>query len=197
MSIVKKIFIKNDKIISSISIMAGLISIIYVFTQYLELNTKYLLLITGVLASLLGAIISVLFGYIIKKKAKAKVFISYSSRDKEFAIKLMNDLNKNYIQSFTDENSIEIGDNIQEALEKKIQQTNIVIVIITENYNKSEWVKKELEFAKKNKKTILPVLADKTSLPEEIENIKYADFTEDYQNTLQQLVKSIKLKYQH
>lgn len=197
MSMIKKILDTKNVVINSLSIIAGMISIVYVLSQYLELNAKYMMIVTGILASILGGLISFLFSYLFKKRAKAKIFISYSSKDKEFANKLINDLNRRNIQSFSDENSIQIGDNIEESLTKKILQTNLVVIVLSDNYNKSDWAKKELEFAKKSGKIILPVLKEKTNLPEEIANIKYADFTDNYDDTLNQLVKIIELKYQH
>ena len=92
---------------------------------------------------------------------KARVFISYSTKDRAFA-----DLMLNYI-----ENELKIpcwiayrdligGMNYAEGIEMAIRDVDCILLLYSENSNESEHVKNELELAVSNNKIVIPCKLD-------------------------------------
>lgn len=113
-----------------------------------------------------------------------KVFISHSSADKKFVRTLKTDLNDNGIDTFVDEDSLEYGDSLKERLEKAINDSSHFIIILTNNAVKSEWVKDELKeaiklFDKKTIAKIIPIKYRQCTIPESINELLYADLSEE------------------
>ena len=76
-----------------------------------------------------------------------KVFISHSSRDKNFVRKLKNDLQDNLIDTWLDEDEMFPGDDLMEKLIAGLDDSTHFIIILSPNSVGSEWVKLELENA--------------------------------------------------
>lgn len=111
-----------------------------------------------------------------------KVFISHSSSDKRFVRTIKSDLNENGIETFLDEDSLELGDSLVEKLELAIQDSSHFIIILSPSSLKSEWVTQELNFALKLMsakliKKIIPIKYRSCEIPKELENLIYADLS--------------------
>lgn len=74
-------------------------------------------------------------------------FISYSSKDDEFARKLYDDLQNSGVRCWFAPEDLKIGDRIRPTIDSQIQMREKLIVIISENSLKSEWVGDEVEAA--------------------------------------------------
>lgn len=114
---------------------------------------------------------------------KSNVFLSHSSKDKEFAWQLNASLIAAGVDTFLDEKNILVGESIPEKLYEGIASSTHLIYIISENSIKSKWVQEELSIAKMLEKQsegfrILPLLLDNVNLPASIIHIKHADFTQ-------------------
>ncbi len=107
------------------------------------------------------------------------VFISYSREDTEYVALLVEELRENSHDVWLDTSDISGGTNWAEEIEKAISSSYALIVIVSKDSKKSEWVKKEIELAKKaNKKfPIIPVLIDKSTLPRILARNQTIDFT--------------------
>ncbi|MGE4514945.1 MAG: toll/interleukin-1 receptor domain-containing protein [Chryseobacterium sp.] len=94
---------------------------------------------------------------------KYDFFISHASEDKEtFVRPLAEELLKLGFKVWYDELTLKFGDSLFEEISNGIRKSNYGLVIISENFLKKEWTKKELNgliskeiFTKE--KTILPV----------------------------------------
>ena len=125
-------------------------------------------------------------------------FLSYSSADKEFVEKLAIDLTKYKFPMFFDRWEIKVGDSIVEKIDSALGKMTDLIIILSTNSVNSNWVKKELSSAlmkklKDNSVRILPVLKEKCEIPSIIVDIKYADFTNGYENGILDLVGGLDL----
>ena len=94
-------------------------------------------------------------------------FISYSSRDHEFAQLLHNDLQNNGVRCWFDREDLKIGDLIRPTIDRQIRLRDKLLVILSENSVKSEWVGDEVEAAleeegKGNRLVLLPIRLDDT-----------------------------------
>ncbi len=97
-----------------------------------------------------------------------KIFFSHGSQDKPLIRELCSHL-PSHIQGWVDEDKLLIGDELENSLRSAINEdSDFVVIFINENSVKSEWVKKEFQWALEcekriKRKIILPILLDKKS----------------------------------
>jgi hypothetical protein len=92
-------------------------------------------------------------------------FISYTSRDAEFAIRLYNTLQKYGVVCWLDDISIEASNDIAAAIKRGLRYTSKRLICCSEASLKGEWVRREVEYALEQEKRLqnddaiaLPVL---------------------------------------
>ena len=127
---------------------------------------------------------------------KKHCFVSYSSKDKKFAERLAMDLSTNNVSLFFDRWEIKVGDSIVEKINAALGNMSNLIIVLSQESVRSNWVKKELSSAIMKKLSnesvrILPVLIEKCKIPDIINDIKFADFTEAYENGLVDLTNAL------
>lgn len=113
-----------------------------------------------------------------------KVFISHSSVDKKFVRTLKSDLNENGIKTFVDEDSLELGDSLQERLDVAYDESSHFVIILTDNSVSSDWVKYELNeastlFKNKTLKKIIPIKYRECNIPESLTKLIYGDLSNE------------------
>lgn len=86
------------------------------------------------------------------------IFISYSRKDSEFANHLCELLNSDRLPYFIDKKDIKAGAVWRDDLKQAIHQSFAIIVIMTENSRKSDWVQKEIAYARERRLPIFPIL---------------------------------------
>ena len=96
----------------------------------------------------------------------SKVFLSYSSKDVEFVEDFYNRLTHDGVECFFDRESIKWGDNWVIALEKGLDECEIIVLILSPEFCTSEWTKLErssfmAEDAAGLRKKIRPLLLKK------------------------------------
>lgn len=128
-----------------------------------------------------------------KEKNKIVVFLSHSSKDKDFVRQLAGDLTKNNIDIWLDEQMIKVGDSIAEKISQGLAESDYFLVALSNNSVQSEWVKKELNHAlvseiEEKKVKILPLKLSDCEIPVLIKDKKYADFSQSYKSGLKDLM---------
>ena len=90
-------------------------------------------------------------GYFMKPFGKDRqVFISYSTKDKEDVRKLIPYLNGIDLPVWFDEYNISVGQSITQSVQKGIEQSEMVIFWVTNNFIESNWCSTEMNaFVKK------------------------------------------------
>jgi len=126
-----------------------------------------------------------------------RAFISYAHQDKGFARRLGEALQGHGIKTWIDETEIRIGENLIQRISDGLQGSDYVIAIISRNYLKSQWARRELDaFAMRevseDTSTILPVLIEDCEIPVFLRDKVYADFRSGFDEPLLNLVNSIK-----
>jgi len=186
---------KKDKefisILSFVAVVVALMTMIFsVFTVKSDLQISTF--IVGIFASVFGIIMSMFFRRISTKKYRDKIFISRSSHDKEFADFLRNKLKKESFILNIDESNILVGENVNDFINKELDNSSIVIVILSKNAVNSKFVQYEIETALEKGKTLLPVLIDENvEIPDSIKGIKFANFYSDKREGLNMLIMSL------
>ncbi|MBF8276934.1 MAG: hypothetical protein HW390_2007 [Candidatus Brocadiaceae bacterium] len=103
-------------------------------------------------------------------KTMYHAFICHASEDKPVARRLASDLERHGVKVWLDERELQVGESLRERIEQALEQSHHVIVLLSRTSTKKEWVKKELSTAfsleiGRQKKVILPVLLEETSVP--------------------------------
>lgn len=128
----------------------------------------------------------------------AKVFISYSSKDKQLARKIAIDLRRVGIDVWLDEWEIVVGQPIVQRVQEGLEGSQFVAVLLTKHSIKSGWVEKEWqskigEEAKHKRAVVLPLKADNCEIPLLLRDKKYADFARDYDSAMWDLISAIRV----
>jgi uncharacterized protein YjbI with pentapeptide repeats len=94
-------------------------------------------------------------------------FISYSSRDDDFAKRLHADLQQNNVRCWFAPEDMKIGDKIRLRIDESIRLHDKLLVVLSEHSINSAWVEKEVETAfeeesKRNQTVLFPVRLDET-----------------------------------
>lgn len=124
------------------------------------------------------------------------IFVSYSHDDSEFVDRLVGDLIDENVKIWIDKWEINVGDSIIDKIENAIENASALLVVLSETSTTSSWCKKELnagiirELDEKHV-LVLPVLKEKCRIPLFLRDKKYADFTENYDAGLEDILKAL------
>ena len=131
---------------------------------------------------------------------KSSVFISYSSKDKEWVKDyLLANLEKNGIPCHIDFRDFEIGTASLINMEKAVEKCSKTILVFTPDWVKSDFTNFEGLMLQTDdpaglKKRILPILLQECSLPKRLKIFTYANFTNktEWDTQLDRVIKQIK-----
>lgn len=133
----------------------------------------------------------------IESATRRRVFISHSSKDRQFARWLAVDLgNKGHVP-WLDEWQIRVGDSIPTRIGEGLDSSGALIVVLSEHAVSSRWVEREWQ-AKYTSEIhdggiqVLPVLLKECEVPALLRMKKYADFRLDYSEGLRDLLAALK-----
>lgn len=125
----------------------------------------------------------------IKKWILGKVFISHSSKDKPFVRKICRNLWEKGYQVWLDEKELVPGDALSLRLSDALQQSRVVIVVVTENSIQSKWLSFELSKATERMVEgncrIIPILKGNIEVPSELKGLIYADFRKSFKQGME------------
>lgn len=121
----------------------------------------------------------------------SKIFISYSSKDREFALKLAETLEK-FFDVWIDREELEGGLQWEKAIEAALADCEVFVVIVTPKSNESEWVARETIRAEQLKKTRIPILLA-GQLPLRLLNLHFVDFQGEFEGGLRDLLEALQL----
>ncbi len=99
------------------------------------------------------------------------VFISYSSEEKDYADTIKEEFNKNGIKTWMAPGDIPAGSSYAGVIINALKEADALVLLLTENSQKSVFVDKEVERAINYRKTIIPIA---------LENVKLNDSFEFY-----------------
>jgi TIR domain-containing protein/WD40 domain-containing protein len=105
-------------------------------------------------------------------------FISYSRKDKEFALKFARELKSAGYLVWLDQLDIPTGARWDDAVEMALRECEIFLIILTTASISSENVKDEIGYAIDHGKRIVPVLLEECEIPLRLRRFQYVDFSE-------------------
>ena len=126
----------------------------------------------------------------------ARIFISHSSADKEFAAWLWSDLKAAGHDPWFDSHEILVGQSIPQRISEGLENSDFIIVVLSEDAIKSKWLEREWH-AKYWKEVndgrviVLPALLRECAIPELLKTKKCADFRKSYHDGLEDILLAI------
>ena len=123
----------------------------------------------------------------------AKIFLSHSSKDKEFVRRLASDLTMSNVPVWFDEWELKVGDSINKKIGEGLKESGWLAVVISNNSIKSSWVEKELNVGlttelEKKQVFVLPLVIDDCEIPIFLRDKLFADFRTNYSTGLTSLL---------
>ncbi len=128
------------------------------------------------------------------------VFLSHSSKDKDFVRKVADRLVGAGATVWIDEAELDIGDSLIEKIGEGIRDCDFVVAVISRNSVQSNWVQKELSLAMTReihgrRIRVLPIVIDdcKSDMPFFLTDKLYADFTQmdSFESQFDRLLRAI------
>ncbi len=113
-----------------------------------------------------------------------KVFISHSSKDKGFVRFLKDCLLANSIETWLDEDQLDLGDSLVTKLQDALDESTHLLIVLSPASIDSDWVQFELKKALSNSKTgllnkIIPIKYRDCKVPEELQDLIYGDLSNE------------------
>ena len=110
------------------------------------------------------------------------IFLSHSSRDKEFVRRLRDRLERSGVKVWLDETEFGVGDPLIEKIGEVIDGIDFVGVVLSHNSVDSGWVQQELRMAMQKESeerriVVLPLLFEPVEIPLFLRHSLHADFT--------------------
>lgn len=120
------------------------------------------------------------------------IFISHDHDDADFAELLKLRLEKENLNAWIDSEHLKIGQDWREEIDQGIKDSIAVIVVMTPDARKSEYVTYEWAFAWGKEKKIFPIMLKQTQLHPRLESLQYLDFTNRASRPWDKLIESLK-----
>ena len=125
------------------------------------------------------------------------IFVSYSRRDAEFALQLIEDLREKLGESFIDlwldQTHIPPGVQWDDTIEQALGKSAAMLLILSDDSVQSQNVKNEWTFCLDENKPIIPILKDPCKLPLRLRNLNYVDYTnQPYSKALTRTLEALK-----
>ncbi len=118
----------------------------------------------------------------------ARIFVSYSREDEDFARKLAKSLSDLGGDIWIDVEDIPAGLNWSSAIQQGLQFCDVMIVILTPGSAASRNVEEEWQYYRDKGKPVIPILLRPAEVHYQLSRIQYIDFhTQDYDTALRQL----------
>ena len=123
------------------------------------------------------------------------VFVSHSSKDKEFAMRVAGDLTKAGFKVWLDQWQIPIGGSLANAVGEAIKASRFLLIIMSPDYFQSAWTVQEWQYSlaeevSTNTIRLIPILYRDCEIPLVLRSKQWADFRDSgrYAPALDKLV---------
>lgn len=107
---------------------------------------------------------------------KTKIFISYNHQDTALISPIVQLLRVNQSFVFLDVDGIRPGKRWRSEISKALDESNMIVLFWCGHASESKEVEKEWRLGIEKNKDILPLILDKTPLPDELSHYQWIDF---------------------
>jgi hypothetical protein len=105
------------------------------------------------------------------------VFICYSRKDEDFVLKLAENLKKKGVPIWLDQLNIPFGANWNRSIEKALQESTRLLLVLSPSSVASDEVESEWRSALEEDHVVIPILYQPCRIPSRLRLIQYIDFT--------------------
>lgn len=137
--------------------------------------------------------------FYLENSSNKKVFLSYSSKDKDIAMLLATDLKRAKYKMWFDVWDIEGGHSIPEEISKGLESSDVLVMLVSKNYSDSafcrdEWQSFYMKYNKEKPNSIIPIIIDDSEMPALLASRRYLKITEEhgYNEVLNELKRALK-----
>lgn len=120
-----------------------------------------------------------------------KVFLSYSSRDSDFAELAKLKLEASGIEVWLDQGTLRPGEEWRNAIEEGINSSDALIVVLSPNSSTSSYVTFEWAYAFGKEKKIIPVLIQEAEIHPRLQLLQHLNFTDPRRRNWKDLAKEL------
>jgi TIR domain len=125
------------------------------------------------------------------KVQSMQIFICYARVDQQFALHLVGDLVEYDLRIWMDVRSIPHGANWDMEVQKGLDSSDLMLVLLTPASAASQNVADEWSYFVEKNKAIMPLLVEPCEVPFRLSRRQRVDFTQGYERGFQQLLKAI------
>ncbi len=122
------------------------------------------------------------------------IFFSYSRTDSAFVLKLAKDLRDAGIPVWLDQLDIAPGSHWDASIQKALQTSKTLLIILSPHSVASENVMDEVSYALEEGKKVIPILLSDCDTPFRLRRLQRIDFTSDYNTGFNYLLQHIEAK---
>jgi len=119
------------------------------------------------------------------------IFISYSSINRPFAFRLVENLER-FFKVWIDREGLDGGAAWEQAIDSALKECAVFVVLISPQSNESQWVRRETIRAEQLQKVRIPILIE-GELPLRLLDIQFVDFRGDYEGGLRDLMEVLQV----
>ncbi len=125
--------------------------------------------------------------------SRQTIFFSYSRKDSDFALDLAKQLRAAGATIWLDQLDIQPGSTWDDAIEDALQNSKVLLVILSKTSVQSKNVRDEYSYAMEEGKRIVPLLLEECTIPFRLRRLQYADFSIHHKTGIQTLIESLDL----
>ena len=119
------------------------------------------------------------------RQTMSNIFISHSSHDKPFVRNLASALLSEGFPVWLDSWQLELGDSLLDRIYSGIENSSVVLLIMSQRAIESGWVNRELNAAlsqeeQAHRKFVIPIKIDGYTIPIKVADRLYADFSSSF-----------------
>ena len=122
------------------------------------------------------------------------IFVSYSSKDRPFAVGLTKELQKLGANVWIDQLGIGLGENWDNAIEEALEKSETLMLILSPTSVESQNVQDEVSIAINTEKIFVPILIKECDLPMRWQRRQYADLIKNPEKAIGDIVKFLGLE---
>jgi hypothetical protein len=131
-------------------------------------------------------------------KKMPRLFLSYAAKDKIYARRLAEELEKTGASVWFDEWELQIGDSLRQKIDEAIAISDYLLILLSPNSVNSNWIQAEWRAALSNELnnravTVIPVLVEDCDIPSDLSGRLYLDLRSNFQEGVARLVEQLSL----
>lgn len=127
-----------------------------------------------------------------------RIFISHASGDKPLARAIGEALRRRGIDVWIDEAEIRVGQSISGEIQRALQSSDVLCILLSSSATNSKWVNRELNaflpLFIDGSHALVPCRVDRSPIPVLIRDIKYADFTGEFESGVNELLNAVAIR---